>query len=157
MFRKASRSAARGLPGLLSSAGLCALLLISATPAFASSWLLVLQSGSSAEAHAQPAPSTPSGVSAACVSSSQQKVTVAWTTVAHASSYTIFDSTTSSTTGYVSTASGVAATPWTSGTLSAANYWFEVAAYVGTTWVSANSSATVETTIKTSGTKCTQP
>ncbi|MGO8875567.1 MAG: hypothetical protein ACLQNG_07370 [Acidimicrobiales bacterium] len=157
MRREASRSAARGLPGLLSSAALCTLLLISTTPALASTWLLVLKSGSSAEAHAQPAPSTPTGVSATCVSSSEQKVTVAWTTVTHASSYTIFDSTTSATTGYVSAASGVSGTPWTSGTLSAANYWFEVAAYVGTTWVSANSSATAETTIKTSGTKCTQP
>jgi hypothetical protein len=91
------------------------------------------------------------------VSSTLQEVKVTWSAVTHATSYTIYDSTTSSSSGYASEATGQTGTSWTSGTLTAANYWFEVAAYVGTKWVSVNSAATGETTIKTSGTKCTQP
>jgi hypothetical protein len=142
---------------LLLAALLSTVLLISSGAAFASSWTLTLQAGSAAEAQAQAAPLAPTGVSAACVSSTEREVKVTWGAVAHTSSYTVYDSTTSSSSGYASVATGQTGTSWTSGTLSAGNYWFKVAAYVGTKWVSANSAATAETTIKTSGTECTQP
>jgi hypothetical protein len=131
--------------------------LVGPRAAFATSWTVTLHVSSAAEAHAQSPPAAPTGVSDSCVSSSQQKVTVVWGAVAHASSYTIDYSTTSATSGYALEVSGQTGTSWTSGTLAAANYWFEVLVYVGTHWVSANSSATGETTVNTSGTKCTQP
>jgi hypothetical protein len=139
----------------LSAAVLVTAFLLTVTPASASNWKPPLRTGSTGEAQAQVKPSAPSGVSAACVSSSQQKVSVSWSTVAHATGYAIYESTTSASSGYSSVATGQTGTSWTSGTLSAANYWFEVAANVGTNWASTNSAATGESTISTS--KCTQP
>lgn len=141
----------------LLAAGLCAALLANPGTAYASSWTITLHANSSGEAKAQAPPAAPTGVSAACVLSTQQKVTVSWGAVTHATSYTIDYSTTSATTGYLLEVSGQTDTSWTSGTLAAANYWFEVIAYVGTHWVSKNSSATAETTTAATGTRCTQP
>lgn len=132
--------------------------LMAATPAGASAWTVGLKTGSAGEAQAQPAPAAPSGASASCYSTSQEKITVSWTAVSHATSYTILDSTTSATGSYGSEATGQTGTSWTSGSLAAGNYWFKVEAYVGSNWVSTTSTATAESTIRTSGSpKCTQP
>jgi hypothetical protein len=139
----------------LSAAIIVTVFALSTTPAFASKWTVSLMTASRGEAHAEAPPSAPAGASAVCYSPTQQKVTVSWSAVAHASSYTIFKSTTSATTGFSTTASGVSTTSWTSATLTVGNYWFEVAAYVGTSWVSANSTATGESTISSS--RCVQP
>jgi hypothetical protein len=141
---------------LVLAGAVCAASLMSGA-AFASSWAIVLHAGSTGEAQAQPMPSAPATASAACVSSTQQKVTVTWSAVTHATSYTVLYSTTSATSGYAVEVSGQTGTSWTSGTLGVANYWFEVEGYEGTHWVSSPSSATAETTISTTGTKCTQP
>ncbi len=77
---------------------------------------------------------------------------ISWSTVTHASNYTVDQSTTSATTGYTAAATGVTGSSWTSGTLSATTYWFEVVALAGTNWVSPNSSATASRTI--SSTSC---
>jgi len=140
----------------LSAGVLVAALLAAVVPAAASNWTISLAAGSKGEAQAQPVPAAPSGVSDVCVSSTQQKVTVSWSAVAHTTTYTVLKSTTSAGT-YTPTATGVTTTSWTSGTLTAGNYYFKVEAYVGTNWVSAESSATGETTIATSGTECKQP
>lgn len=132
-------------------------LILLAAPCFASSWVMPLRSPSSGEAKAQSAPAAPGGVSDSCVSSTEQLITVTWSAVTKATTYSIYKSTTSASSGYSSAATGQTGTSWTSGTLTAASYWFEVTAYIGTQWVSADSTATGETTIKTSGTKCTQP
>ncbi len=108
----------------------------------------MLKSGSKGEAHAQAAPT---GVSAACTSSSAQTVKVSWVGVSKATTYTVYDATTWATGTYTSIASGVTTSSWTSATLSAANYWFEVTAYTGTNWVSAKSTVTAESRISTSG------
>jgi hypothetical protein len=142
----------------LSAGVLVMTLLFSIVPASATpSWAILLHTSSTAEAHAQTAPSPPSGATAACVSSSQREIKVSWTAVTHATNYTVYESTTSASSGYSSAATGVTSATWTSANLAAGNYWFEVATHVGTTWVSANSSATSESTTKTSGTECTQP
>jgi cellulose 1,4-beta-cellobiosidase len=119
----------------------------------ASSWAVALRTSSSGEARAQAVPSAPTGVTAICVSSSEKLVTVTWD-VAAASSYTVYKSATVSG-SYTSTASGLTATTWTSGTLATGNVYFKVAAYVGTKWVSAESQASPESTISSSG--CIQP
>lgn len=134
-----------------------AALLISACPAFATSWALLLKSGSAAEAQAHAAPAAPTGVSAACVSPSQRLIKVSWSAVTHATTYTVEDSTTSATGTYAPIATGQAGTSWTSASLTAGNYWFEVETYMGTKWLSVNSSATVETTTHNTGTQCIQP
>ncbi len=123
--------------------------------AWGSNWLITLKSDGKGEAQAQGAPTAPTGVSAACTSSSAKTVKVSWSAVTKASSYTIYDATTSATGTYTSIASGMTTTSYISGTLSAANYWFKVAAYTGTNWVSAKSTATAESTISSSG--CVQP
>ena len=134
-----------------------AAMMLAAIPAAASSWTTALNAGSRAEAQAQAAPSVPTGVSDSCVSPSERLVTVTWSPVAEATTYTVYRSTTTSTGSYTSSATGVTTTSWTSGTLTAGNYWYKVAAYVGTKWLSAQSAATGETTISTTGTECTQP
>ena len=90
----------------LPAATLVAVLLISVALASASNWALSLKTASTAEAHAQAAPLAPTGVSAACVSPTQQKVTVTWSAVAHAATYAIYKSTTLAG-SYSSTATGV--------------------------------------------------
>jgi hypothetical protein len=137
-----------------SAAALLVALVLATSPAAASNWLVSLRTGNSGEAQAQSAPSTPTGVAAACVSPSLKQVKVSWTAVARASSYTILKSPTLAGT-YTSTAGGVTGTSWTSGTLSNGNVYFKMEAFVGTLWVSAQSVATGESTISSSG--CVQP
>ena len=124
-------------------------------PASGSNWVLSLAAGSKGEAQTTAAPAAPTGVSDVCVSPSLKQVTVSWNAVTNATTYTVLKSTTVSTGSYSSTATGVTTTSWTSGSLANGNDWFKVEAYVGTHWVSAQSTATGETTISTSG--CVQP
>lgn len=122
-------------------------------PARASLWTVAVAPASHAQAAAQAAPAAPAGVAAACASG--RTITVTWSAVAHAASYTIWQSTTSATGGYTTAASGITTTTWTTPTLSSAHYWFEVTARVGVNWTGATSAATARTTI--SGSTCTQP
>ncbi len=138
-------------------AAIVSVVLMAATPASSSTWTVGLKTGSAGEAVAQPAPVAPSGASASCYSTTQQKITVTWTAVTHATSYTILDSTTSAAGTYTATATGQTGTTWTSATLGSANYWFKVEAYVGSNWVSTTSTATGETTISNGYPKCQQP
>jgi hypothetical protein len=127
----------------------------SAGTAWATNWVLALRSGSAGEAKAQAGPAAPTGVKAACTSSSAATVKVSWTAVSRATAYTIYEATTSATGTYSSVATGVTAVSWTSAALAAGNYWFEVSARTGTNWVGTNSSASGESTISSSG--CVQP
>jgi hypothetical protein len=117
------------------------------TMAAASTWAIAIGAASRAEAQAQGAPATPTGVTATCTSSIQTTVNISWSAVIHATTYTVYVSTTSSTTGFSSLATGIVGTSWTSAPLATGNYWFEAAAYEGSQWASANSSATVQRTI----------
>jgi hypothetical protein len=123
--------------------------------AWATNWIPLLKSGSAGEAKATGAPAAPSGATAACTSTSAKTVKVSWSSVTHATTYTVYEATISASGTYTSVANGVTTTSWTSGTLAAANYWFEVAAYIGTNWLGAKSSGTGESTISSSG--CVQP
>jgi hypothetical protein len=140
----------------LSAAIVAAALLISAAPASASNWVPVLKTGSSGEAQAQAAPAAPGGVSAACVSSSGKTVTISWSAVAHAASYTVWEATSSSG-PYTAAKQNLAATSWTTGTLTVGNYWFEVTDYLGSKWQSGYSAPTVEITIASTTPECKQP
>jgi hypothetical protein len=122
-------------------------------------WTVTLHISSSGESDSSTIPSAPSGVTAACdAPTSSKTIDVSWTAVAHASTYTVYDSTTSVTGTYSSVATGVTTTSWTSGTLKPnKNYWFEVTAIVGSNWESAQSSATAESTINPSSPYCSQP
>jgi hypothetical protein len=131
-----------------------ATLLVASAPAGASHWSILVKASNNGESLAQAAPLAPTGVSDSCVSSIQKLVTVFWSSVPEASSYTIYKATTVSG-SYTSTASGVTGTSWTSGTLTTGNVYFKVAAYVGTKWVSAQSAASPEATINSTG--CIQP
>lgn len=118
--------------------------MIAPPAAVASNWHTAVAGGSSGESQAQPGPATPTGVVASCVSALGSNVTVTWTSVPRATTYSVYQSTTSATTGYTLAASGVVPTSWTSGSLVLGGYWFEVAALIGSKWQSANSSATAE-------------
>jgi len=145
---------------LLFAVVLVASLVSGIRPAAGSNWSVTLQTGSAGEA-ASLAASPPTGVAAACVSSTGYTIKVTWTAPnTHVSSYTIYQA--KSTTGtpgtYSLTATGVTGTSWTSGTLGTGyNYWYEVVALYGTIWQSAKSSATGETTISSSNPECKQP
>ena len=112
-----------------------------------------LRAASTAEAQAQPAPPPPPP-SRLLAASNQQKVTVTWSTVSHATTYTVYKATTLAG-SYTSTVTGLTTTTWTSGTLATGNVYFKVAAYFGTKWVGTQSVATGESTITTNG--CIQP
>ena len=129
----------------------CTILLFGVSPVAASTWTVPLHSASNALARAQGAPTTPTGVSAACVSPTTKQVRVTWTAVAHASSYTVYQSTTSATAGFA-LAGTIATSPWTSPTLAIGHtYWYEVAASIGTNWSGAQSSAPAGHAISSSG------
>jgi endoglucanase len=127
-------------------------------PVWATTWVVQLAAGSAAEAHSAGAPAAPTGVAAACVSPTNDKVTVTWSAVTGASTYSVYQSTTAAGGPYSQVASGIATLSWASGGLSTGNYWFEVTALQGSNWVSALSAATAESTTKSTGGKtCTQP
>lgn len=108
-------------------------------PAWAGWPVAVGSTGGGAEAGAAPA--APSGVTSAC-GLVGDTITVSWSAVAGASSYSVYQSTTSATAGYSLAAGGVTATSWTSPALGTASYWYEVAAVIGTSWQGPNSSGT---------------
>lgn len=95
---------------------------------------------------AQAGPSAPANPAAVC-SGLGLSITVSWSAVTHASTYTVSESTTSSTGPYSAVASALTTTSWTGGVLSAGNYWYEVTATVGTAWTNARSAATAQRTI----------
>ncbi len=142
----------------LFAAVLTAACLLWAVPASATTWAAALGSGSHGESQAKPAPSPPATVSTVCVAPATERVvTVSWTAVTDATTYSIFKSTSTSTGSYSSTATGLTGTSWESGTLATGNVWFEVEAFVGTNWVSAKSSASNETTLASSNPECKVP
>ena len=151
----------RGTLLVASPIALVGLVLASSTGAAwaATNWMVTLHTASSAEAHSQTVPSAPTGVTAACnAPTSTKTIKVSWTAVAHATTYTVYDSTTSATGTYTSVATGVATTSWTSGTLTAGtHYWFEVTVSVGSNWTSTKSAATAESTINFISPFCVQP
>lgn len=110
-------------------------------PAWAS-WS-VQAAGTGAEARAGGPPAPPAGVGAVCGTGLlADTITVSWSAVAGAPSYTVYQSTTSATSGYAPAASGIAATSWTSPALGTATYWYEVTSVIGTYWQSTASAAT---------------
>jgi hypothetical protein len=115
----------------------------------ATSWQVVLASGSKGEARSQTLPSAPAGVTATCTNPVTSKtVTVTWSAVTRATGYVIWQSTTSATGTYSRVATVGAVTTWTSGTLTAGtHYWYEAVADIGSAWASPNSAATAERTI----------
>jgi hypothetical protein len=140
----------RSLELLLPAMVISTAILISGGRASASTWTSALSPGSTFETQAQAGPAAPAGPSAACVSLIlQPEVTVTWSGVTHASSYTVF---VSSGSGYSAVATGVTGTSWTSAPLATGTYTFELDAYVGTHWVSANSAATGSHTVSILGT-----
>ncbi|MGH9029989.1 MAG: hypothetical protein ACRDV4_10300 [Acidimicrobiales bacterium] len=91
-----------------------------------------------------------------CPAATKRHVTVTWTTVANASSYTVLYSYDS--TGYATLAAGVTSTTYTNTTTNApaGTYSFEIKSVVGNYW-SATSSPNTPTTnieISTSSPKC---
>lgn len=119
--------------------GLTVLLLLGGASAGADvHWAVTLSSGNAGQAQALT-PAAPTGVAAACASSSTDKVTVTWTAASHATSYTVFEKKTSASYASAGTTSG---TSWASGALTTGKYKFEVATSIGANWASGNSSAT---------------
>jgi hypothetical protein len=117
------------------------------TVAIAGNWPARLATSSHGQAGAGAGPTTPTGVTSACASTVGSTVTLTWTAVPHATSYTIYDSTTSATGTYAVLATGATGTSWTSGSLSLGTYWFEMKANIGTNWTSGASTATAERVI----------
>jgi cellulose 1,4-beta-cellobiosidase len=123
------------------------------------SWLVRAGSNSAGESKGTSLPAAPAGVTATCAApTTSATVTVGWTTVSHAASYSVYDSTTSANGTYTLVASGITSTSWTSGTLTAStNYWFEVVTTIGTHWSGSKSSASPESTMHSSNPFCVQP
>jgi hypothetical protein len=141
MWGRAARLRTLALIGV----GAVAVGLADPTPALAASnWMVGLAGASSGQALSQPAPAAPSSVTAACVGLLSGQITVSWSAVPKATSYTVYDSTTAATGPYSVIATGVSASPWTSNVLATANYWFEVKANIGSNWSSAFSAATAQ-------------
>jgi len=125
------------------------LIVLAAWPAAANAagWSPNIAAGMKGAGRAGALPGAPTGVTAVCVSATQQKVTVSWTASARATSYAVYDSRTTAGGTYTLLASGITATNWTSATLGAGNYWFKIVAQAGANWAGAKSSATTQRTI----------
>jgi hypothetical protein len=135
----------RSSRALAAAIAFSAIVLGEAPPALAD-WSVPLGASTDAVAQSSGPPATPTGVTATCVTL-ESEVTVTWTAVPSATSYTVYDSTTSASSGYAVIASDVTGTSWTSGDLAIGTYWFEVAAYTGVNWASQASAATTESVI----------
>jgi hypothetical protein len=128
--------------------------LVGAAHASASNWTVAISKTAPALAQSldlQP----PANIDATCTAPALDRtITVSWTSVAHATSYTVYESTTSATAGFSAVATGVTGTSWTTGTLKKGTYWYTVAVVVGpSTWTSPMSAPTPGRTIGTS-TRC---
>lgn len=143
---------------LLTGVAVIAALLLLPDIAFASNWTIQVGGGSRGLSRARSLPSPPPTVTATCAApTAARTVTVTWTPVPNAVSYTVYRSKTSATTGYSTAATGIATTSWTSGNLTAATYWFKISALVGTKWVSASSTASNQATTRSTNPFCTVP
>jgi hypothetical protein len=109
--------------------------------AWASNWKIGLAGSSQGTARSGATPDAPTQATAVCDASGKKRIMIVWTAVAHASSYSIYESTTSATSGYTLANTGVTGTAWTSGNLKNGTHWFEVVANAGTFWVSPGSAA----------------
>ena len=128
---------------------LAAVLTSAASAASATSWSVV-SSGARGKAGSAVQPAATSTPTATCVSPTGSKVTVAWSAVSHATTYTVYQATASA--GTYASAATVSSATWTSGTLtSGSTYYWKVVTNVGTNWASARSSATSGRTITSSG------
>ena len=123
----------------------------------ASTWLPHLVAGSSGHAHSATLPVANTPAASCPAPTTSKTIKVSWSAATHATSYSVYQSTTSATAGYTLAVRGVTTTSWTSGTLPAATHWFEVVVVSGTKWTSANSAATSQATIHSTGTLCTMP
>lgn len=119
--------------------------LVGASSAQGSNWTLTAGSGSAGEGQAQPVPAAPSA-SASCYLLALQ-ITVSWSAVTHAGSYSVYESTKSSSGPFTVAASGLTTTSWTSPALATGTYWFEVTATLGTSWTTSASAATAPHTV----------
>jgi hypothetical protein len=120
---------------------------VASPAAWATSWPVTLQSNSRGEGHAQTLPAPPANPIAQCTATALQ-ITVSWSAVPHAATYTVYQSTTSASGPYTAAATGLTTTTWTSSVpLAAGTYWYEITATIGTTWISAASTATAPRTI----------
>jgi fibronectin type 3 domain-containing protein len=116
-----------------------------ATSAQASAWPTSVQSGSHAQAEAQPLPNPPSTVTATCTSTIGNTIIVSWSAVAHAASYSIYES--NSANGTYTLGKTAITSPSTTAALLLGTFFFKVTATVGTNWVSAKSVASNSRTI----------
>ncbi len=113
--------------------------------AYASTWTVTLHASSHAEAHAQPSPAAPTGVTAMCVApASKKEVSVTWGAVSNASEFEVLQSLNGGSYGSVTT---LTATAWTSGALATGTYNYEVETQIGTNWASSPSSPSATRTI----------
>ncbi len=101
----------------------------------------VAAGASGGQATAGSAPAAPTGVSSACGTTLLGSLSVSWTAVPGATSYTVFESTTSATSGFSLAAAGLTGTTWSS-TFLAGSYWFYVVALIGSNWQSGPSTVT---------------
>lgn len=118
-----------------------ALVGVAGVAAAATLWAVSLHASSTAEAQSLN-PAAPAISSAVCASpASKKEVTLTFSSVTHATSYTLYHSSTSTGT-YTSLVTGITASPYTTAALSAATYYFKIAAVFSTNWSSPESAAT---------------
>jgi hypothetical protein len=126
---------------LVLAAAVAAVVLAANLPNASAAWAVSIQAGSTGNAVSTGAPVAPATVAANCTNLLiSNQMTVTWTGVAHATSYTVYVATAAATGPYSVTAT-VSASPWTSPALASNFYWFEVVANVGPNWPSPFSAA----------------
>jgi fibronectin type 3 domain-containing protein len=136
----------RAIGSVLTALAVLAAVGVTGAPsAQASAWAVALQSGSAAQAQAQPVPDPPSTVTATCTSTVGNTIVVSWSAVAHAASYSIFQST--SVNGTYTLGKTATTSPSTTNALVLGTFFFKVTATVGANWVSARSVASNSRTV----------
>jgi hypothetical protein len=131
-------------------AALVAALVFGGASGAATYWRVSVAGSASAEGRALT-PTPPGDVSASCSTTTKAAVTLTWSAIPDASTYTIYESKTG---GAYTAVASTSATTWTSGTLKKrSTYSFEVATTIGATWLSAPSTPT--TALDIHGKHCT--
>lgn len=121
----------------------------SQTALAATSWLVGRGGTNGGAGRAETLPAAPGAVNATCVSLLGWSISVTWSQVPHASSYTIYRSTSSSSSGFsVYDTVGGGTTNYTDANFSVlTSYWYRITATVGTNWTGPQSASTPKRSI----------
>ena len=115
----------------------------------ATNWIVGNGGTNGGAGRAQSLPSAPTGIDAECLSLVGWTINVTWSSVPHASGYTIYRSTSSASSGFsvYATVNGNTTSYSDANFSILTSYWYRVTVTVGANWVSAQSASSPKRSI----------